>query len=209
MHTVITAALVPVKAFHAAKGRLAGVLTDDERALLARWTAGQVLAAVAAVRPHVVCDDDDVAAWAERQGASVIRDEHRGLNGAVDHAVAHLARIGVEHVMVVHGDLPLPEGLAEVAAQLGPGVVTVVPDLHRDGTNVLAFPTTSRFRVAYGPGSFQRHLQIAAACDLVVEVVEHPDLALDIDRPDDLRRARVAAAVAAVLGRHPGTVHDR
>ena len=53
--------LVPVKAFAAAKGRLAGVLDGPGRAALARSMAEVVVAAAAPLPVVVVCDDDDVA----------------------------------------------------------------------------------------------------------------------------------------------------
>jgi 2-phospho-L-lactate guanylyltransferase len=203
MHFVNLAVLIPVKAFGDAKGRLAPVLGQAGRERLARWTATQVLAASAGLHPHVVCDDDDVAAWAVAHGAAVIREPTRGLNAAVDSGVAHLASQAFDHVVVVHGDLPLPASIAAVAAGCRADTVTLVPDRHRDGTNLLAFPLTSTFRVAYGPGSFARHVARAGDAGLAVHVVDDTDLALDLDRPDDLLHPRVQQAVATALGTEP------
>jgi 2-phospho-L-lactate guanylyltransferase len=203
------AVLVPVKAFGDAKGRLAPSLGQAERERLARWTATRVLAAAVGLQPHVVCDDDEVAAWAVAHGATVIREVARGLNAAVEGGVAHLARHAFDHVVVVHGDLPLPASIAAVAALCRTGTVTLVPDRHLDGTNLLAFPVVSDFRVAYGPGSFDRHVERAIAAGLEVHVIDDADLALDLDQPDDLLDPRVQQVVAAVLGTAPpddGTV---
>ena len=197
------AVLIPVKAFGDAKGRLAPSLGRAERERLARWTATQVLAASADLQPHVVCDDDEVAAWAVSHGATVIREPARGLNAAVDGGIAHLARHAFDHVVVVHGDLPLPASIAAVAATCRAGTATLVPDRHRDGTNLLAFPVTSGFRVAYGPGSFARHVERATAAGLEVCVIDDVDLALDLDQPDDLLDPRVQQAVAELLGDQP------
>ena len=60
------AVLIPVKQFTAAKGRLTGVLADTDRAALARWMATRVVDVVAEVPTYVACDDDTVAAWAQR-----------------------------------------------------------------------------------------------------------------------------------------------
>ncbi len=177
------AVLVPVKAFRDAKGRLASALSPGERAELARSMADAVIRAAAPLRVWVVCDDEEVAAWAAGVGASVLWKPGRGLNGAVDEGVADLAELGVERVIVAHADLPHARDLAWVAEGDG---VTLVPDRHDDGTNVAAVPATSGFVFAYGPGSFRRHVAEAERLGLPVRVVREPRLGWDVDLPDDL-----------------------
>ena len=65
------AVIVPVKAFRLAKVRLAPALSATERDDLARRMAEQVVGAAAPLPVAVVCDDDDVRAWAEAHGARV------------------------------------------------------------------------------------------------------------------------------------------
>src|SRR5262245_45394114 len=77
------AVLVPVKAFGEAKVRLAPALDAPARAALARRMAEQVLRAACGLPAAVVCDDPEVAAWAGDNGARVIDERGRGLNGAV------------------------------------------------------------------------------------------------------------------------------
>ena len=62
----------------------------------------------------------------------------------------------------------------------------MVPDRHRDGTNVLSLPTGTGFRFSYGPGSFPRHDTEARRHGLVVVTLDDPDLAWDVDLPADL-----------------------
>jgi len=133
------AVLVPVKRFSAAKGRLTGVLADSERAALAEWMASRVLGVVAELPTFVACDDDEVATWARRMGATVIWGPGLGLNSAVDDGVAHITSSGYDHVLVSHADLAIPGALLDVART---GCVTLVPDRRRDGTNVMSFPAT-------------------------------------------------------------------
>ncbi|MEP6658747.1 MAG: 2-phospho-L-lactate guanylyltransferase [Acidimicrobiales bacterium] len=180
---MLVGVLVPVKAFADAKQRLGEVLPAADRERLARAMAARVVASAAPLGVWVVTDDDDVAVWAVEQGATPLRQERAGLNPAVTDAVAVLASAGVDRVIVAHGDLPFATDLAALAAGEG---VTVVPDRHDDGSNVLVVPTNVGFRFAYGPGSFARHLMEAERLNLPTRVVRDPGLGWDVDRPDDL-----------------------
>src|SRR6478735_6004515 len=188
MPCVDAVVLVPVKAFRDAKARLTAVLDGAERARLAKWTAERVVAAAGELPVYIACDDDEVAEWATAHGATVLWHPREGLNGAVNASIDALRDARIGHVVVAHGDLPRPIGLAGVVR---PGVITLVPDRHGDGTNVVALPTTLGFRLSYGPGSFHRHLAAAMAGGHAVEVRRDPLLGLDIDTPADLRHPRV------------------
>ena len=177
------AVVVPVKAFTAAKLRLAGVLEPAERAALARRMAGVVVSAAAPLHVVVVCDDEAVRDWALDLGARVVWCPERGLNGAVADGVAHLAAEGVDRAIVAHADLPLATRLDWVADFPG---VTLVPDRRRDGTNVAAVPTGAGFAFHYGGGSFAAHRAEAARLGLPARLVSDPFLAWDVDLPGDL-----------------------
>ena len=143
MAAVDVAVLIPVKRFTAAKGRLAGLLDAPSAAELARWLADRVVLAARPLPTFVACDDDDVASWADAAGAEVLWSPGLGLNGAVDAGRATLAGKGFDHVVIAHSDLPLAHDLGAVAVD---GTVTLVPDRHRDGTNVMALPVAHRAR---------------------------------------------------------------
>ena len=177
------AVLVPVKAFARAKQRLSDALDEAARRTLAVAMAETVLRAAGDLRCAVVCDDDEVRAWAESMGAEAIWTPELGLNGAVEAGIAHLARRGVERVIVAHADLPLATDLGWLADTDG---VTLVPDRHRDGTNVLCAPTGVGFTPAYGAGSFRAHRAEAARLGLVTRIVPDPALGWDVDVVADL-----------------------
>ena len=187
-----TAVLVPVKAFRVAKRRLAGVLSDGERASLARCMATKVIAAAGSLPAHVVCDDDEVAAWAQWAGAEVLWRPGRGLNGAVADGVASLAALGYDHAIVAHADLPLAHDLERVAR---PHLITLVPDRHDGGTNVIGLPTGIPFRFGYGHGSFRRHVTEAGRHGLGLRVWRDKALGTDVDLPDDLALPAVREVV--------------
>jgi 2-phospho-L-lactate guanylyltransferase len=189
--TITVAVLVPVKDFRQAKLRLAPALDGPAREQLARMMAERVVRAAAPLPVSVVCDDPDVAAWASAVGASVLSRPGRGLNGAVTDGVARLAAAGFERVVVAHGDLPLATRLAWVAGFDG---VTVVPDRHDEGTNVICVPGGVGFHFAYGAGSFRRHGAEARRLGLALRVVREPQLGWDVDLPDDLSAVPAACA---------------
>jgi 2-phospho-L-lactate guanylyltransferase len=181
-----TLVLVPVKSLQEAKRRLSPTLTPHQRAQLARTMAGIVLSAAAPLPVGVVCDDDEVAAWARSQGAAVVWTPGLGLNGALDAAVARAAGAGVERVVVVHADLPFARDLGRFADARVADEVVLVPDRHHDGTNVLAMDPRRAIPLGYGAGSFERHRRSAERAGLAVRVVEDDALSWDVDGPDDL-----------------------
>lgn len=180
---VESAVLIPVKAFHRAKLRLAPALSPDVRRDLARSMATRVVHSAAGLPVAVVCDDPDVAEWATSLGALVLWEPGRGLNRAVEEGVRQLAERGVDTVVVAAGDLPLATDLRWVPGFPG---ITLVPDRRYDGTNVIGLPTASAFTFSYGPGSFARHLEHSHGLGIPVRVVHSPSLAWDVDLPEDL-----------------------
>jgi 2-phospho-L-lactate/phosphoenolpyruvate guanylyltransferase len=175
--------LIPVKGFRHAKRRLGGSMTDEMRERLVRSMAQSVVAACAPLPVAVVCDDPEVAAWAEALGATVMWEPGLGLNGAVRSGVEQLAAAGVHWVIVAHGDLPRARDLGNLAPFDG---ITLVPDRKDDGTNVLRLPVGSDFRFAYGAGSFRAHRAEAARLGLPTRILRIPALAYDVDWPADV-----------------------
>ncbi|MEZ5340085.1 MAG: 2-phospho-L-lactate guanylyltransferase [Acidimicrobiales bacterium] len=178
-----TAVLIPVKSFDAAKGRLAETLTPEARSNLAQAMASQVVAAARPLPTYVVCDDDEVAAWAVEAGASVIWRPANGLNDAVTKARDALRSLGFERLIVAHGDLPFATALAWVDHGHG---VTILTDRRQDGTNVLALPLDVDFVFAYGAGSANNHQLEAARLGLTCNLIHDERLGWDVDTPEDL-----------------------
>ncbi len=175
--------LIPMKAFHQAKLRLAPVLGPEDRLELVQAMAERVMLAAGSLAVSVVCDDGQVAAWARARGAAVIWTPGRGLNGAIEEGVRVLTGQGEGQVIVAHADLPLATELSSVARFDG---VTLVPDRRHDGTNVACVPSGGGFRFSYGPGSLARHQGEARRLGLPVRIMREPLLAWDVDLPADL-----------------------
>ncbi len=198
--TSTSVVIVPIKSFAGAKERLASALTAAERHKLARFMALRVLRAAAPLPVLVVCDDDEVSAWALLNGAAVVRQAKAGLNHAVHSGFAAAREAGYKWAIIAHSDLPLAENLNHLLAHLFdhpqdglPGstptaerAAVIVGDQHSDGTNVLVLATNCDFEFHYGPASFAAHLTEAALQGLDLRIVVDAALAIDIDTPSDL-----------------------
>lgn len=182
-HSTPAAVVVPVKDFTEAKRRLAPELSDIERRDIAERMATIVVRAAAPLPVYVVCDTENVRTWAASIGANVLWTPGLGLNGAVQTAVERLAALGIGRAVVSHADLPLATSFTEVVAGSG---VTIVPDRHLDGSNVVSVPTDIGFEFAYGAGSFGAHRAEAARRGQVLRILRDDRLGWDVDVAADL-----------------------
>lgn len=177
---------IPIRTFALGNTRLAARLADDRRVALARDLAERVVAAAGDAPVAVVTGAPEVAGWARTRGAIVVPDPG-SLDAAATAGVDALADLGCSRVVVAHADLPFATSFAAVVADADRPTAVLVPCRHDDGTPVLSVPVAGPpFRFAYGPGSFRRHAAAARAAGLAVKVVRDPDLAFDVDTPDDL-----------------------
>jgi 2-phospho-L-lactate guanylyltransferase len=188
------AALVPVKRLAQAKGRLRAVLSDGQRrefvlAMLEdalRLLAGQPAMEATAV----VSADEEVLAFARRLGAQSIREPPgiRGLNAALAFAADVLARQATTGLLVLPADVPLATSadLEAILAAWQEAPVVLCPS-RSGGTGALALRPPQAIPFRFGPRSFAAHRRAAVERDLPVAVLDRPGLALDIDRPEDLR----------------------
>jgi len=180
-----TGVAVPIRAFALGKARLADELGPVERAALGRRLADRVIAAAAPSPTVVVSSDVDVRAWADARGVAVVGDPGT-LDAAAAAGCAALRAQGCTRGVVAHADLPRASTFAPVSRDASLPIVALVPCHRDDGTPVLSVPLDVDFRFAYGPDSFRRHVAIARELGLGVRVVRDPDLAFDVDTPDDL-----------------------
>lgn len=193
-----TRIVIPLRSFSSSKRRLAGVLDADQREMLARTMAEQVVDAARGWPIAVACDDDVVETWARSVGAEVIRTDGHDLNGSAMVALTACRNAGWQRVAFVHADLPLITSFGHILDGLNgsqtTGVVVppisdtvlIAPDRRMTGTNVLVVPCHADFGFAYGPGSFELHRRAARRAGLGVQVIHDRSFAWDMDEPDDL-----------------------
>jgi 2-phospho-L-lactate guanylyltransferase (CobY/MobA/RfbA family) len=61
----------------------------------------------------------------------------------------------------------------------------IATDQHQDGTNALLMRPPLLFNYAYGPGSYQRHMQQAKDAGAEVQLYASERINFDIDLPQD------------------------
>ena len=183
--------VVPIRAFVGGQARLVDAIDAAGRADLGRELAARVVAAATPLPVVVVTAAPEVRKWAADAGAAVIPDPG-GLDASARAGVRWCRDEGLPRAIVAHADLPWARTFAGVANDGSRPIMVVVPCHRDDGTPVLSVPTDTdtEFEFAYGEDSFRRHVALARRLGLAVRVVRDPNLAFDVDVPDDLARLR-------------------
>jgi 2-phospho-L-lactate guanylyltransferase len=198
-------AVVPVKGRHRAKERLTPTLSPRERGELFEAMWSDVLAALRGSQRlagvAVLSADDGLLALGRGWGAEALAEPRPlGYAGAADEAARIALQRGCDALLVLPADLPLitPRDLDALLELAEPGWgVVLCPDRNGRGTNALLRRPPAAIAAAFGPDSLARHRQAAAAAGLACRVWSCPNLALDVDTADDLRRLLTRGAGAA------------
>src|SRR3990172_7114486 len=148
--------VVPVRALHGGKLRLADVLDERQRTAL-----------VTGLLRHTVAV---LSTWPEATAVHVV---------SPDASVLPVADAGALDGLIEAAD-------AAVAAGSGRPVVVIAPADARTGTNALLLSPPDAIQPGFGPGSLERHLRAAAAIEASTQLVVEPALGFDLDTPDDL-----------------------
>ena len=189
-----TAAILPVKRFSDAKQRLGASVAETLRGELVRAMVGDVLSALercgSIELTIVVTNEESVAEAARQQGAIVVADTaEEGQSAAVALGIARAQAEGAARVLCVPGDCPALDPV-EVDALLGDATagasVVIVPDRHGTGTNGLLIAPPQTISPSFGPGSCERHRELARAAGASCRLERATSLLLDIDTGEDL-----------------------
>jgi 2-phospho-L-lactate/phosphoenolpyruvate guanylyltransferase len=212
---VRASAILPVKRFRAAKRRLES-LSTKERAALVEAMFADVLRAITVAesveRVIVVTGERRAERLALRHAQrvttpiEVMRDpDDAGHPEAATLGIIRALALGAECAALLPGDCPLldPRELDDAVGRMRAGRVAVVPDRHGSGTNGLLLSPPDAIGPAFGPGSRERHVELAERRGMEVAIEELGSLALDLDTPDDL--AELAAQVGSEPARAPET----
>lgn len=189
------AAVVPAKALDQAKGRLAALLSEDERRCLTLAMLEDVVHALKAV-PRlgiiaVVSPDDSVLSLARDLGAEAVLEPPsvRGINQALDHARNAVMPRGPDALLVVLADVPTvtSANIESVLDALPEDRGLVICPSTAKGTSALGLRPADVIPFRFGPDSFMLHRREAAARGIPATVLRLDSLAHDIDEAEDLR----------------------
>lgn len=202
-----TLAVLPIKTFSEAKQRLSNHLTDRQRHLLMAAMAADVIEAVGRAKHLadllIVSDEDEISVLANHHRIDMVPDRKSGSHSAGALIGTNLALAqGYRSVLLLPGDCPLldPQEIDTLLSKysgLHSGSVVVVPDRHGSGTNALLLAPPNAIEPAFGPDSFNRHLNLARQAGLPAASEPIPSLALDLDTVEDLQ------ALTEALQRYP------
>lgn len=189
-------AIIPVKPLRLAKSRLSEVMTPEERQTFAESLLRHVLGVVRSV-PQVggtlvISRDNRVLSIAREYGANTVQESgNPELNTALTRATQVIGGWRCTAVLVLPADLPLISA-EDITAIIDLGreepSVVIATDRNEDGTNALFMRPPGLIPYAYGPGSYRRHIDIAAQAGVTVQVYHSTRLQLDIDLPEDIER---------------------
>jgi 2-phospho-L-lactate guanylyltransferase len=198
-------AIVPVKPLRRGKSRLAGTLSEDERAELNQSLLQHMLTTLTNVKELeqvlVVSRDPHALTVARQYGARTVREDGQPqLNMALTRATVVAKVHATRGVLILPADLPLisREDVLTLIEKAGePPVVVIAPDRHGKGTNALLISPSGLIEYDFGENSFQRHCERAKQAGARLEIVELPSLGLDLDLPEDLELIRELEKTAA------------
>ncbi len=176
---MIWTAIVPIKGGDDRKSRLSRRLDREERIRLSNAMAAHVLGClgqVPAIGEIHTLSPDPIPPFLWRQ------DMGRGLNSEMD---AFRVDMGVEPLLVIHGDLPLlhPDEVSALLTVAESSGGAIAPDRHGEGTNALALIAIDDFRFTFGEKSYAAH--VSAMRGKAVSL-KRKGLTHDVDTPEDL-----------------------
>ncbi len=191
---------VPMKDPADAKSRLRAALPDPVRERLALGLFDNLLRLLTGlgtvpdwtrVTLAAVTASDTVAARARALGATVIHDQGKDLNSALNCAAKWAEAHGFDALCILPGDLaaPVEADIRALLARHEPGTVTLTP-ADDFGTNALVVAPPDAMPFAYGPGSFHAHAAAAERAGLTPVIRPLDSLRFDVDTSDDLERLR-------------------
>ena len=191
-------AIVPVKPLRRGKSRLAGALTEDERTELNRNLLQHTLKTLCDLKELeevlVISRDPQALTLARNYGARTVRENGQPeLNTALKRATVIAQVYATRGVLVLPADLPLisrEDVLTLIEHASDPPVVVIAPDRHNTGTNALLISPSGLIEYDFGDNSFQRHCKRVDATGARLEIVNLPNLGLDLDVPEDLELIR-------------------
>lgn len=192
-------AVILIKARRRCKARLSIALNPAQRASLADVMLRRVIDCCRAA----TCIDQILVVSPERRdlGDDIcqLQDADEGMAVAAEQGRRFALMQGARQVLVLSADLPeLTSAALEQFVHADQQLDCLIAADHTgSGTNALCLRGAVDFRYAYGSGSCERHATYAAEDGLRGRVMVLPELAVDLDWPDQLAAARALSHISA------------
>jgi len=192
--------LIPIKNLANAKQRLSTALGPAERCRLATRMMERTLQIATKVtladRIAVVTSYPPAMDRARAAGLEIIAEtEQFSESDSVDFASREVMQRGASAVLRIPTDLPLitSEDIDSIlATDSGRTEVILVPSRDGTGTNAIFRRPPDIFPSLFGQDSLQRHRAAALAAGIPCRIVENPNVAFEVDHPEDLEACRRA-----------------
>jgi 2-phospho-L-lactate guanylyltransferase len=189
--------LIPLKHLDDAKRRLHPAIGSEQRRalMLSMLTHVSTEAVAAGLGPVALASSEPRApAIADQLGIGLFSDGGLPWNAGLRYALS-LLHPAPAAVLYLAGDLPLVTSaeIVELAAAI-PALGIAIGRAHDGGSNALGLRPADAIVPAFGSDhSARAHAGLAQAAGLAVAVVDLPGIALDVDTPADVARARLSA----------------
>ena len=189
----VKALLIPVKDLGRAKQRLAPLLSQAERIILAHAMMQDVFSAVSGARladqVFVVSSYRPALERARELGWQTIEEQHQiSESASVDYASYICFEQGVTSLLRLPIDVPLlqPEDIDALLTRAQDAPSAVIVPSRTGGTNALLRTPPTLFPSHFGPGSLALHIDEAERANAQFAIVRSNRFELDIDDADDL-----------------------
>lgn len=196
--SIMTVAILPIRALHDGKRRLQPVLSPAERTALVQ---GMLLRVVQALHDSgcitqvvVVSPDAEVLALVQHKRVWPVQQPDYGLNPGLEYARSTIhAQLPGTALLIILPDLPLL--LAEdIVGIVGIGLadsIVIAPDRHEKGTNAMWLPPAASLPFSFGANSLWEHMAAAEQLGFKVQQYHGAGTAFDLDTAEDLELVRV------------------
>ena len=191
-------AIVPIKKLSRCKSRLSDIISVSERRLLALAMFRHVVGVLAEhsniSRVSVLTEAPSDFVSEVPDGVKMIDETklcntNKNLNSCLRASLRAFCDKNKEHILIVHGDLPLlaENDISAVVRSLSQGYDLVFgSDKKAAGTNLLAFRRELEPDFFFGKDSLRRHTQWAFERGYVFTCLNRIGIGLDVDTDQDL-----------------------
>ena len=177
-------AFIPIKKYTDSKGRLASILSEQQRSDLSKAMATQTIKSLIQAN---ICDSITLVtndANLVMEGTSTFFTSS-SLNKALEEAIDDSS--STDPILIIHADLPKinDKDLKNLAGLFDKSIISIVPDIGKSGTNCILYDRAMKFNFQFGINSYELFLAEFKKnnCDWVNLSIE--SLQYDLDSEDD------------------------